>query len=59
MKLSSLDSESESFLQKGHKELLVGRTVIVITHRLSILRSKDRILISIKIMGYASFSMIF
>jgi ATP-binding cassette, subfamily B, bacterial len=41
---ASLDSESESLLQKGLEELMVGRTVIAIAHRLSTLRSMDRIL---------------
>jgi ATP-binding cassette subfamily B protein len=41
---SSLDSESEELLQKGLEELIEGRTVIAIAHRLSTLRSMDRIL---------------
>lgn len=41
---ASLDSESESLLQKSLEELMVGRTVIAIAHRLSTLRSMDRIL---------------
>jgi ATP-binding cassette, subfamily B, bacterial len=41
---ASLDSESESLIQKGLEELMVGRTVIAIAHRLSTLRSMDRIL---------------
>lgn len=41
---ASLDSESESLLQKGLEKLMVGRTVIAIAHRLSTLRSMDRIL---------------
>lgn len=41
---ASLDSESESLLQKGLEELVVGRTVIAIAHRLSTLRSMNRIL---------------
>ncbi len=41
---SSLDSESEDLLQKGLEELIEGRTVIAIAHRLSTLRSMDRIL---------------
>lgn len=42
---ASLDSESEFLLQKGLEELTVGRTVIAIAHRLSTLRSMDRILV--------------
>ena len=42
---ASLDSESELLLQKGLEELMVGRTVIAIAHRLSTLRSVDRILV--------------
>lgn len=41
---ASLDSESEFLLQKGLEELMVGRTMIAIAHRLSTLRSMDRIL---------------
>lgn len=41
---ASLDSESESLLQKGLEELMIGRTIIAIAHRLSTLRSMDRIL---------------
>lgn len=40
---AALDSESESLLQKGLEELMTGRTVIAIAHRLSTLRSMDRI----------------
>jgi len=42
---ASLDSESEFLLQKGLEELMVGRTVIAIAHRLSTLRSMNRILV--------------
>jgi ABC-type multidrug transport system fused ATPase/permease subunit len=41
---ASLDSESEYLLQKGLEELMAGRTVIAIAHRLSTLRSMNRIL---------------
>jgi|GEM_PF-6364768 len=41
---ASLDSESESLLQKGLEELMSNRTVIAIAHRLATLRSMDRIL---------------
>ncbi|MDB2614191.1 ABC transporter ATP-binding protein/permease [Chlamydiales bacterium] len=42
---ASLDSDSESLLQKSLEELMSGRTVIAIAHRLSTLRSMDRILV--------------
>ncbi len=41
---ASLDSESEALIQKGFDELMKGRTVIAIAHRLSTLRTMDRIL---------------
>lgn len=41
---ASLDSESESLLQKGLEDLIKDRTVIAIAHRWSTLRSMDRIL---------------
>jgi ATP-binding cassette subfamily B protein/ATP-binding cassette subfamily B multidrug efflux pump len=42
---ASLDSESEHLIQEGLQELMKGRTVIAIAHRLSTLRSMDRILL--------------
>lgn len=41
---ASLDSESESLLQKGLEDLMQDRTVIAIAHRWSTLRAMDRIL---------------
>jgi ABC-type multidrug transport system fused ATPase/permease subunit len=42
---SNLDSESETFIQKGLKALLPGRTTLVIAHRLSTVRSCHQILV--------------
>jgi subfamily B ATP-binding cassette protein MsbA len=42
---SSLDSESESFIQDGLRRLRHGRTTFVIAHRLSTIRSADQILV--------------
>ncbi|MGY4327444.1 ATP-binding cassette subfamily B protein [Bradyrhizobium sp. LB7.2] len=42
---SSLDSESEALIQEAMERLMKGRTCIVIAHRLSTVRSLDRILV--------------
>ena len=42
---SSLDSESEALIQQAMERLIKGRTSIVIAHRLSTVRSLDRILV--------------
>lgn len=42
---SSLDSESEKDVQKALLNLMEGRTVIAIAHRLSTLRAMDRIIV--------------
>jgi len=42
---SSLDSESEALIQDAIQRLMGGRTAIVIAHRLSTVRSLDRILV--------------
>jgi ATP-binding cassette subfamily B protein len=42
---SSLDSESEALIQQAIERLMVGRTAIIIAHRLSTVRPLDRILV--------------
>lgn len=42
---SSLDSESEAAIQTALHELMQGRTVVAIAHRLSTLREMDRLLV--------------
>jgi subfamily B ATP-binding cassette protein HlyB/CyaB len=41
---SALDYESESIIQANMREIVQGRTVIIIAHRLSTVRGADRIL---------------
>jgi ATP-binding cassette, subfamily B, bacterial MsbA len=42
---SSLDSESEALVQSALQNLISGRTVVVIAHRLSTVRRADRIVV--------------
>jgi subfamily B ATP-binding cassette protein MsbA len=42
---SALDTESESLVQAALQNLMTGRTVFVIAHRLSTVRRSDRILV--------------
>lgn len=41
---SALDYESENIIQKNLRQITAGRTVIIIAHRLSTLKSVDRIM---------------
>lgn len=41
---SALDYESENIIQKNLREITAGRTVIIIAHRLSTLKSVDKIM---------------
>ena len=42
---SALDNESEALVQAALERLMVGRTTFVVAHRLSTIRSADRILV--------------
>jgi subfamily B ATP-binding cassette protein MsbA len=42
---SSLDTESEAYIQESFRELMKGRTTFVIAHRLSTIRKADQILV--------------
>jgi ATP-binding cassette subfamily B protein len=42
---SSLDSESEMFIQDSLSRLVIGRTVIAVAHRLSTIHKMDRIVV--------------
>lgn len=42
---SALDSESEAFIQKALKKLMIGKTVLIIAHRFSTIRDASMILV--------------
>ena len=42
---SSIDTRTESLIQKGMDSLMEGRTVFVIAHRLSTVRNSDKIVV--------------
>jgi ATP-binding cassette, subfamily B, bacterial len=42
---SSLDSESEVLIQQAMERLMLGRTTLVVAHRLSTVRALDRLLV--------------
>ena len=42
---SSLDAESEHLVQQALDNLMVGRTTLIIAHRLTTIRAADKILI--------------
>ena len=42
---SSIDTRTESLIEKGMDQLMKGRTVFVIAHRLSTVRNADAIMV--------------
>ena len=42
---SNIDTETEAYIQEGLRQVLKGRTSVVIAHRLSTVREADRILV--------------
>ena len=42
---SSLDTESERYVEEALAELLEGRTTLIIAHRLSTVRRADRVIV--------------
>jgi subfamily B ATP-binding cassette protein MsbA len=58
---SALDSESEAFIQKALKKLVVGKTVLIIAHRFSTIRDASMILVfqNARIVAYGSHSSLY
>jgi ABC-type multidrug transport system fused ATPase/permease subunit len=42
---SALDAESEDLVQKALNNLMKGRTVLIIAHRLSTVKNTDRVIV--------------
>jgi ATP-binding cassette, subfamily B, bacterial MsbA len=53
---SALDSDSEAFIQRALRKLMVGKTVLIIAHRFSTIRDASMILVfqDAKIVAYGS-----
>jgi len=58
---SALDSESEAFIQKALKKLMIGKTVLIIAHRFSTIRDASMILVfqNARIVAYGSHSTLY
>jgi subfamily B ATP-binding cassette protein MsbA len=58
---SALDSESEAFIQKALKKLVIGKTVLIIAHRFSTIRDASMILVfqNARIVAYGSHSTLY
>jgi len=58
---SALDSESEAFIQKALKKLVIGKTVLIIAHRFSTIRDASMILVfqNARIVAYGSHSSLY
>jgi subfamily B ATP-binding cassette protein MsbA len=58
---SALDSESEAFIQKALKKLVIGKTVLIIAHRFSTNRDASMILVfqNARIVAYGSHSTLY
>ncbi|MGL4773430.1 MAG: ATP-binding cassette domain-containing protein, partial [Clostridium sp.] len=41
---SALDLESESYVQKAIDNLMIGKTIIIVAHRLSTIKNVDRVI---------------